>query len=149
MSEVENLKCSNCGKECKNKKGLSKHQFHCDISRVDENRCSFCNKEFSSSANLQRHLIICKDAKAYDSAQYNPPSGWLWDPSDLNAGAGGKYIYLVWKTGESKPPIRNITFVVGNQSSPPYIPGWVSIPQDLNQGAGEDYIWLYYTTGQQ
>ena len=93
--------------------------------------------------------VTSLDAKAYNSAQYNPPSGWLWDPSDLNAGAGGKYIYLVWKTGESKPPIRNITFIVANLSSPPNIPGWVSIPQDLNQGAGGDYIWLYYTTGQQ
>lgn len=84
---------------------------------------------------------------AYDHGQSNPPSGWNWNGQDLKQGAGGKYIYMVWKNGETnKEPITAITLLVTDQSSPPAIKGYESIGQDLNQGAGGPYIWPYFST---
>ncbi|WP_286299664.1 hypothetical protein [Aminobacter sp. SS-2016] len=84
---------------------------------------------------------------AYDGAQSNPPSGWQWTGQDLKQGAGGKYIYMIWKNGESsKKPITALQLLVTNQSTQPAIAGYEAINQDLNQGAGGPYIWPYYST---
>lgn len=93
------------------------------------------------------HPVTSLDFKAYDGGQSNPPPGWSWSPQDLKQGAGGKFIYMLWKNDEpGKAPIMSIMLLVIGKNSPPEIPGYVAIHQDLNQGAGGDYIWPYYST---
>ncbi len=62
---------------------------------------------------------------------------------DLNAGAGGKYIYLeatYRNYGGFAHPITDIVILVGRNALAPL--GYERINQDLNEGAGGDYIWL-------
>lgn len=82
------------------------------------------------------------------NTQQGPQLGWLhWDPTDLNRGAGGDYIYMEWNTGQpNKEPIINVMVIPTSQSSPPHIDGWTQVGVDLNKGAGGLYIWAYYST---
>jgi hypothetical protein len=63
---------------------------------------------------------------------------------DLNAGAGGEYIYLYFKKGDNNP-ITGLFVITGNNPGifPP--PGYTKIEVDLNAGAGGEYIYLCYT----
>ncbi|KAI0010515.1 MAC/Perforin domain-containing protein [Xylariaceae sp. FL0662B] len=74
------------------------------------------------------------------------PSGYAKMSTDLNDGAGGKYVYLCYKTGDYNPDkaILDVTAFSGSKSgvSPPY--GFTKIPRDLNAGAGGDYIFFGY-----
>lgn len=68
-------------------------------------------------------------------------------PYDLNAGSGGKYIYLFQKKG-FVIPITGISFIASSNlitSSPSS--GWEMLPQDLNKGADGAYIYLIYRRG--
>src|SRR5437763_10301484 len=76
------------------------------------------------------------------------PANWKSSNVDINKGAGGKYIYLIWRTGESeKKPIINVKFIETNNYSPPEMPGWTAINKDLCAGAGGSYIFAYYELG--
>ncbi|MBR5735713.1 MAG: fibronectin type III domain-containing protein [Bacteroidales bacterium] len=91
--------------------------------------------------------------------------GWTVIGKDLNAGAGGDYIYLLYKS-ESNDDDINLGYVtdfyISTQSDTapdtrtvngrtyylvPYQGGsdFVNSKGDLNRGAGGDYIHLYYT----
>jgi len=71
-----------------------------------------------------------------------PDPGWSMIDVDLNRDAGGKYIYLCYKTGlDDQEAISNVTFIINNQQTPP---GYVKLPQDLNEGAGGDFVYLCY-----
>jgi hypothetical protein len=80
--------------------------------------------------------------------QQGPQSGWSkWNSTDLNKGAGGRYIYMEWNVGQpNKAPITNVMVLPTSQSSPPAVPGWTHVGVDLNKGAGGLYIWAYYST---
>ena len=72
-----------------------------------------------------------------------------WNELDVNAGAGGKYIYTYYsKTNTTQTttdkPFKEIGILSGNsdQIQPPN--GWVRYNSDLNSGAGGDYIYLCY-----
>jgi hypothetical protein len=75
--------------------------------------------------------------------------GYEYLPQDLNADAGGEYIYIEYKNGlEGEDAIDDIGFVIQNQDSA--IPAdWVKLPQDLNTGAGGDFIYLCYKKSKQ
>jgi hypothetical protein len=89
------------------------------------------------------------------AARAQCPAGYQLINADLNAGAGGDYIYLCYKLGEN--PDDAITdffmeFTGGSASSTtatvshnannvPY----TRIGRDLNQGAGGEFIYLWYT----
>jgi hypothetical protein len=80
-----------------------------------------------------------------DSASIGAPSGFEKIPVDLNRGAGGKYIYLCKRQGQSGVPdggLRDLTVVGGSHAniSPPY--GYRRINADLNKGAGGLYIYF-------
>jgi 1-phosphatidylinositol phosphodiesterase len=82
---------------------------------------------------------------AFDQAQSGPPTGWQWSPQDLSQGAGGKYCYLIWKTGENnKPPITDIRLEVTDSNQPSADDGWQSGSQDINAGCGGSFIFLHY-----
>jgi len=87
--------------------------------------------------------------------------GYEWDPTDLNMGAGGKFIYMFWKRGPkgSSNGITNFMLLSNNNSIPDYIAGYdvvvtpdtkpgsgcppLGTPADLNAGAGGKFIWMY------
>lgn len=74
-----------------------------------------------------------------------PPCDWEADYTDLNMGAGGKYIYMIWKKGEpGLQPIMRVTFMKTPTNSPPHIEGYTAINKDLCAGAGGDFIFAYY-----
>lgn len=69
MTELQENKCYNCGKNFKYPKDLERHKGRktpCLIREVtpedrhNPNRCIFCNKIFSTKGNLIKHLSTCK-----------------------------------------------------------------------------------------
>ena len=72
-------------------------------------------------------------------------------PIDLNAGAGGKYIYACFKKKEGDAPndnataIRGLYVISGNNGAIPAPNGYTKLPIDLNMGAGGDFIYLCFT----
>jgi hypothetical protein len=53
--------CDKCGKECKDKRGLTVHSNKCTANR--HFICEFCNLELSTSYNLSVHITRCKTLK--------------------------------------------------------------------------------------
>ena len=97
-------------------------------------------------------MIIADQNKSTYTAQ-----GWTVIDYDLNKGAGGKFIYLLYKTnnspGSSGTAITDIYLKTGNSSRPNSLTHdgrtYYSAPSaganDLNSGAGGAFIFLYYT----
>ena len=79
----------------------------------------------------------------------SPPSGYTLIDSDLNAGAGGDYIYVCYKNGaegDVTNALKDI-MVVGAAFPDVYPPeGFERIDQDCNSGARGDYIYICYST---
>ena len=83
--------------------------------------------------------------------------GWTVIDNDLNAGAGGNFIYLLYKTNESSgssgSAVTGFYLKTGNDDHPNTITHdghtYSLVPAvgayDLNCGAGGAYIFLYYT----
>ena len=83
--------------------------------------------------------------------------GWTVINNDLNAGAGGNFIYLLYKTnnssGNSGSAVTGFYLKTGNSEHPNTITydghAYNLVPAvgayDLNSGAGGAYIFLYYT----
>lgn len=75
-----------------------------------------------------------------------PGQGWNvvrnidGEPQDFNQGAGGKYIFIFYKTSDSGVAIGGLRLIKGENVNAPS--GWEKYPQDLNSGAGGDYIYL-------
>jgi hypothetical protein len=64
---------------------------------------------------------------------------------DLNAGAGGDYIYVCYKRGVGAP-ITGLCVTLGSGGGTPLPDArYTRIPVDLNDGAGGEYIWLWWT----
>ncbi|MFJ5503730.1 MAC/perforin domain-containing protein [Pectobacterium carotovorum] len=75
-----------------------------------------------------------------------PPQGYTRIPYDLNAGAGGDYIYLCyheqeWISDNPKKSITDIKIIYDNEKKPD---GYIKLPQDLNKGAKGAYVYLCY-----
>jgi len=77
------------------------------------------------------------------SSGIQPPAGYTRINADLNAGAGGDYIYLCYKKGVGAP-ITGLCVTI-DSGAPPANPKYTRINVDLNDGAGGDYIYLWYT----
>ncbi|MDH3198244.1 MAG: hypothetical protein OEO21_08390 [Candidatus Krumholzibacteria bacterium] len=77
------------------------------------------------------------------SSGIQPPAGYVRINADLNAGAGGDYIYLCYKKGVGAP-ITGL-YVTLDGGSPPPSPKYTRINVDLNRHAGGDYIYLWTT----
>jgi hypothetical protein len=73
-----------------------------------------------------------------------PPSGWVKIEKDLNAGAGGSYLYFAYEKGDNPArALTAITFLVGQDQRTPY--GYTKINVDLNKGAHGKYIFTAFT----
>ncbi|CAB4489469.1 hypothetical protein RhiirA1_463790 [Rhizophagus irregularis] len=88
---------------------------------------------------------------AFSNKQSEKPVGWeFWDDHDLNEGAGGKYIYMVWNKGEKwLNPIVEIDFRVSENRENCEKKGvsWIRINQNLCEGSNGNYIYCYYFRG--
>ncbi len=92
-------------------------------------------------------------------AKDSKPSGYNLIDTDLNEGAGGRYIYLCYKRDPHGSPIRGLKvwdtsdrtsrYSYGAPSSgyydAPFYPSGGSNGYDLNTGAGGDYIYLQFS----
>jgi hypothetical protein len=67
---------------------------------------------------------------------------------DLNIGAGGAYLYLLYRKEiyglTCNSGVTDIVFITGKDAAVP--PGYTKVNVDLNKGAGGDYIYLCYKT---
>ncbi|KAI0379298.1 MAC/Perforin domain-containing protein [Hypomontagnella monticulosa] len=107
------------------------------------------------------YIYLCCHKASYDSIVSNKdaitdiwvlwnnestPFGYSKLPTDLNAGAGGKYVYLIYKKEpyNSDKAILDVTAFGSKHSdvAPPY--GFTKVDRDLNSGAGGDYIYFGY-----
>lgn len=84
-----------------------------------------------------------------DSSTIEPPAGYTKIPYDLNAGAGGDFIYVCFHKarwpGVFKPAPRGVgelKIIYGKDAQPP--PGFIKIDVDLNRGAGGEFVYLCY-----
>ncbi|KAL7388063.1 hypothetical protein ABVT39_006534 [Epinephelus coioides] len=69
-------------------------------------------------------------------------------PTDLNKGAGGKYIYVWYKTESCDAPITRIQLTFRNDMAAGLITaGYTKIPKDLNAGTKVIAIYLWYFQG--
>ena len=84
-------------------------------------------------------VIYGKDAQ--------PPSGYVKLPQDLNAGAGGEYVYLCYQPAAwtDDVAIKDVTVIGGNNADVPAPYGYAKVPGDLNKGSGGDYIYVCYS----
>jgi hypothetical protein len=74
------------------------------------------------------------------------PDGWTKLNEDLNAGAGGDYLYFAYDTATGREPITRIYFVDGQDAK--CANDYVKIDLDLNRGAGGKYIYTCFTRSQ-
>jgi hypothetical protein len=64
---------------------------------------------------------------------------------DLNAGAGGDFIFLCFtRIAVLGPPITDVTVTLGDSFGIPPPIGYTKIPVDLNKGAGGAFIFLCF-----
>ncbi|CAG8722347.1 5028_t:CDS:2, partial [Gigaspora margarita] len=85
----------------------------------------------------EQNPVTGVDFLIQDDAGPHTPNDWKSSDVDLNSGASGKYLYLIWRTGKiEKEPIFRIIFIESNSKLPPYYKGWNVINKDLCAGAG-------------
>jgi hypothetical protein len=89
---------------------------------------------------------VALDSAVGDNDWRIPPGYYPVDKADVNAGAGGKYVYICYTKNPELEPVTAIDIVVSDHYGiDPE--GWNVVLVDLNQGAGGKYIWLRYRRG--
>jgi hypothetical protein len=63
MSTSEPCVCTECGKQYKNKRGLSLHVKRCEYT--NNTTCEYCNTTFKSVYIVERHLLTCVEYRLY------------------------------------------------------------------------------------
>ena len=99
-------------------------------------------------------IVFVTDKNEWN-ARSKCPAGYQLINADLNAGAGGDFIYLCYKLGDNINEAYTDFFMeyTGNGQSPETKPinhnsnyvDYTRIGADLNKGAGGDYIYLWAT----
>ena len=107
-----------------------------------------CYAKKSKEVIVSNNIRPIVDLMVITGKNTSTPAGYVKIPVDLNKGAGGEYIYLCKKYGQSGrhvDGIRDIVIIGGDSSTipPPY--DYTKTPVDLNKGAGGKYIYLCYT----
>ncbi|KAJ7532704.1 hypothetical protein O6H91_13G015200 [Diphasiastrum complanatum] len=104
-------------------------------------------------ARITRPAIVDLQIIVSDNYWENPPYGYTKIGYDLNANAGGKYIFLCYKQQKisvagstaDPEPVTDLYVAYGDDSNPYVPPGYTKINKDLNTGSGGKYIYLCYT----
>lgn len=83
---------------------------------------------------MGRYITDVNILTPYGGEPVHVPTGWHKLDTDLNSGAGGDYVYLVYERADQdqKNPIRDIRILVGDEKPPAK---YQKIPVDLNKGA--------------
>lgn len=83
------------------------------------------------------------------NSNISAPTGYEKYPYDLNAKAGGDFIYVCFKRASSEQikysnlrPITDLKIIIGDSDSIPAPTGFEKIPVDLNKGAKGKFIYL-------
>ncbi|MEU8889109.1 hypothetical protein [Streptomyces sp. NPDC048442] len=71
------------------------------------------------------------------------PQGWIKINKDLNAGAGGAFLYFAYELNGVYAPVTDVIFLLDQSAQVP--PNYNKINVDLNKGAGGKYIYAAYT----
>ena len=105
-----------------------------------------CSHSSGSVANYISDVYISDISFVLGKNPY-VPSDYTLIPTDLNHGARGEYIYLVFKTtSDPKEAINGLNVFAGTRASGwPIQPGYIRIPQDLSLGAGGKFVYCCYT----
>ena len=105
-----------------------------------------CSHSSGSVANYISDVYISDISFVLGKNPY-VPSDYTLIPTDLNHGARGEYIYLVFKTtSDPKEAINGLNVFAGTKASGwPIQPGYIRIPQDLSLGAGGKFVYCCYT----
>ena len=97
------------------------------------------------TASAQNALLDLSVTSTGDAATGNKPAPWQKINVDLNAAAGGNFIYLFKTVGPpttALAPITSITILEGENAQPP--PGFTKVNVDLNGGAGGAFLYLAF-----
>lgn len=83
-----------------------------------------------------------------DNPDIQPGRGWTKINKDLNAGAGGEFIYLAYKKEAGKPPLTKLIVQYADSTRVNEPDGFQVVrhkgqPADLNKGAGGRFIYLF------
>lgn len=102
------------------------------------------SEKYRVKANYIDQLVVITGG----SSTIEPPVGYSKIEYDLNAGAGGDFIYLcyheqTWQADRPKDAVTDIRIIFNKEPTPP---GYTKLPQDLNKGAGGDDVFLCYKT---
>lgn len=76
------------------------------------------------------------------TSSIQPPPGYVKVNADLNAGAGGDFIYVCYKKGVAAP-ITGLCVTLDGGTPPPDAE-YTKIDVDLNRNAGGQHIYLSY-----
>lgn len=81
--------------------------------------------------------ILISDSKP------SPTEGYKLIERDLNAGMGGKYVYISYTTDTSRGnPIRGIKIINGNEPDIPAPYGYRKVDGDLKVSRGGDFVYI-------
>lgn len=96
-------------------------------------------------------LDVENDSYGYFKRNHYGESNWYKDATDLNKGAGGKYLYLfwTWENGPNRRPVTDLhVFSYAYEHSADEFDSEViryrnsSEPADFNKGAGGEFVYL-------
>ena len=97
------------------------------------------------AASAQDALLDLSVTSTKDAASGTKPAPWRRSNVDLNAAAGGNFIYLFRLIGPpttALPPITSIIVLEGQNAQPP--PGYTKVAVDLNEGASGAFLYLAF-----
>lgn len=84
---------------------------------------------------------------AGSSASITTPEGYSTIYTDLNAGAGGQYVYFSRRYLQNSPPITGFKVTASSKQADALVspgPGYIMLPVDINAGAGGQFIYAWY-----
>ncbi|MFJ9446808.1 hypothetical protein ACIRRH_33860 [Kitasatospora sp. NPDC101235] len=84
--------------------------------------------------------VLVPYEKPSDRTPIRTPTGWELIPFDLNSGAGGAYLYLVYEKHLQDRPITGLR-ILKNDERPPT--GYQTLPVDLNKGVKNESTSLF------
>ncbi|MDF2544780.1 MAG: rane attack complex component/perforin/complement [Herbinix sp.] len=122
-------------------------------SRQEELKDAFAKYAENNYSRISQNCVTCLDVIGSSNAGIAPKFGYIKINKDLNAGAGGQYIYLCYKEGlddlnNPDKPITNIDVIIANslnEARNQTPANHTLIEYDLNTGARGKYIYICYS----
>ncbi len=124
-----------------------------DGARKEELKKAYQSYASNKSKPLPQYCISNLAVIGSSNSNIAPPYGYTKIDKDLNAGAGGEYIYICYKDDlddQSYPnnPITDIDVIIANSlndAKNKCPANYTLIEYDLNKGAGGKYVYVCYS----